>query len=277
MENFGDKLYKTISNARRLLFVQGEMAQLTYISYEKAIQLIEKDTEDEISITYPVGFKADNTPINSTSLYTKEELISRYNYLSLSKLPIDGLFQLVTIIESLFGDIIRNTLIEYPAKISKKRKIDTEIVLGANSLNEIKLAIVDSIQNELAYKSPKEYAEEFNKYVSVNLLEQPPYHKYIELKATRDIHIHNSGIANDIYISKAATLARVKSAENLPVNIQYFLQSYECCLQLTEILEQELNKVWPSPKYKEYKESIDKANEKTEKENSEKKTTPKYV
>ncbi|WP_062055890.1 hypothetical protein [Aquimarina longa] len=265
MENFGDKLYQTIADARSLLFMQGEMAQLTYTSYQKFVQLIEEEKEDKISITYPVGYKADNTPINSTHNYTKEELISRYNYLALSKLPIDGLFQLVTIIESLLGDIVRNTLIEYPVKISNKRKVDTETVLSAKSLDEIKFAIVDSIQNELAYKSPKEYAEEFNKLVSVNLLEQPPYHKYIELKATRDIHIHNSGIANDIYTSKAATLARVKSGEHLPVDVQYFLQSYECCLQLTEILEQELNKIWPSPKYKAYKESIAPEEEKEDK------------
>src|SRR5690554_4696454 len=237
MENFGDKLYRTINSARSMLFMQGEMAQLTYISYEKFVQLVEEGKEDKIPISYPVGYKADNTPINSTHEYTKEELIDRYNYLALTKLPVDGIFQLVTIMESLLGDLVRNTLIEYPVKISSKKKIDAECALGANSIEEIKLIIVDSILNELAYKSPKEYAEEFNKYLSVKLLAQPSFQKYIELKATRDIHIHNSGVANDIYVNKAATLSRVKAGELLPVDVQYFLQSYECCLQLTEILE----------------------------------------
>lgn len=124
--------------------------------------------------------------------------------------------------------------------------MDYELVLGAKSLDEIKLAVVNSILNELAYKTPKEYGEEFEKYVGIKLLEQPIYHRYIELKATRDIYIHNQGVANDIYTTKADRLSRVKSGQFLPVNIQYFLQTYENCIQLTEILEEELNKIWPS-------------------------------
>ncbi len=122
-------------------------------------------------------------------------------------------------------------------------------MIEAKSLEEIKISLVNSIINELAYKSPKDFAEEFAKYIGINLLEKPAFHKYIELKATRDIYIHNQGVANEIYLSKADTLARVKSGIFLPVDIQYFLQSYECCLQITEILEAELNKIWPSPEY----------------------------
>lgn len=147
------------------------------------------------------------------------------------------------------GDILLETLKEFPVKISNKRKIDAEIILGASSLEDVKNSIINSVLNELSYKSPKEFAEEFAKYTGVNLLEKPVYHKYIELKATRDIHIHNSGIANDTYRIKADVLARVRSGIFLPVDVQYFLESYECCLQLTETLEESLNKIWPSLEY----------------------------
>ncbi|MGB6151794.1 MAG: hypothetical protein WBG48_07375, partial [Pricia sp.] len=149
----------------------------------------------------------------------------------------------------LLNFLLKNVLMEFPRKIPSKRKIDASIALSADSIESIKIGIVDNILNEIAYKSPKDYAEEFSKYVGLNLLENPIYHKYIELKATRDIHIHNGGYANDIYLSKAGPLSRVKSGLYLPVTVQYFLQSYEACIQLTEILESELHKIWPSPEY----------------------------
>lgn len=249
MENFGDKLYRRVDNSRSLLFLQGEIAQLTYQSFVKYIEIINESQENEIKVTYPVGLRPNNTIIDSTTTYSKEDLVSRYQFLSLTQLPINGIYQLVTTIEALLGDILRDTLLQFPVKISNKRKVDCEVILEAKSIEEIKIALVNSILNELAYKSPRDFAEEFNKYIGINLLEKPTFHKYIELKATRDIYIHNQGTANDIYLSKADTLARVKSGQFLPIDIQYFLQSYETCLQMTEILEESLNKIWPSEEY----------------------------
>ncbi|GIK68914.1 MAG: hypothetical protein BroJett020_02090 [Bacteroidota bacterium] len=49
-------------------------------------------------------------------------------------------------------------------------------------------------------------------------------------------------------------MARVKSKNYLPVTIQYFLEMYEQCLQLTEVLEKALNDIWPSLIYKNKKQ-----------------------
>lgn len=250
---FGDRLNEIIDNSKTVLFLQGEMAQLTYISYEKFIESVNSDKSETIPITYPVGLRPDNTLINHTREYTKQELIERYQLLALDKLPIDGILKLVTLMETLLNDILRKILIEYPNKIPNKRKIDVEKALNASSLEEIRLYIVDNILNDIAYKSPKDYADEFNKYVGINLLENPIFHKYIELKATRDIHIHNNGIANEIYRAKSGVMARINTDKFLPVTVQYFLQSYECCLQLNELLEVELDKIWPSQDYRESK------------------------
>ncbi|WP_405250513.1 hypothetical protein [Dokdonia sp. Asnod3-C12] len=255
METFGNRINELIQNNTRLLFLQGEMAQLTYLSFEQNIKWV-NDLEDgaTIPISYPLGFRADNTAIMSDPRnYTKEELTEKYAHLGLNKLPIDAIFQLVTIMETLMNDVLRMILLEYPNKIPSKKKIDIDCVLSSTSIEQIKIVIVDGILNEIAYKSPKDYATEFDKYTGVNLLENPVFHKYIELKATRDIHIHNAGIANDIYLIKSGVVARVKSGEYLPVDIQYFLKSYEQCLQLNEILEKELDKIWPSEVFRERK------------------------
>jgi hypothetical protein len=249
METLGDKLYNLITQQRALLFIQGETAQLTFQAYDKFVKWINEQESDTIEVTYPVGYKPNRTSIDSTHSYPKEQLIERYNHLAYFQLPINGVYQLVTLIENLFSNILKEILIKYPGKIPNKRKVDIEIVLEAKSLEEVKYSIINSYLNELSYKSPKDYAEEFNKLTNINLLEKPSFHKYIELKATRDIHIHNVGIANQIYISKADALSRVKIGDYLPIDIQYFLESYECCLQVTEILEENLNRTWPSNNY----------------------------
>jgi hypothetical protein len=283
METFGNRINELIQNNTSLLFLQGEMAQLTYLSFEQNVKWI-NDLEEgaTIPISYPLGFKADNTPIMSNPRnYTKDELTERYAHLGLNKLPIDAIFQLVTIMETLMNDVLRMILIEYPSKIPSKKKIDVDCVLSATSIEQAKITIVDGILNEIAYKSPKDYATEFEKYTSVKLLENPVFHKYIELKATRDIHIHNRGIANDIYLIKSGVVARVKNGEYLPVDIQYFLMSYEQCLQLNEILEKELDKIWPSENFRERKakkeipdkeEIVEKAIEESKSEEKEEKT-----
>lgn len=262
METFGNRINEIIQNNKSLLFLQGEMAQLTYLSFEQNVKWVNELEEGAtIPISYPLGYRADNTPIMSEPRnYTKEELIERYAHLGLNKLPIDAIFQLVTIMETLMNDVLRMILVEYPSKIPSKKKVDIDCVLSSSSIEQAKLTIIDGILNEFAYKSPKDYATEFEKYTSVNLLENPVYHKYIELKATRDIHIHNSGIANDIYLTKSGVVARVKSGEYLPVDIQYFLKSYEQCLQLNEILEKELDKIWPSENFRERKDKNESLN-----------------
>lgn len=264
METFGNKLNYILGNTKSALFLQGEMAQLTYLSFEQNVEWINQLEEGAtIPISYPLGYRADHTPIMSDPKnYTKEELTERYNFLGLNKLPLDSIFQLVTIMESLLNDILRSILIEYPNKIPSKKQVEVNCILLSSSIQEAKIFIVDNILYEIAYKSPRDYAMEFEKYTGVNLLENPVFHKYIELKATRDIHIHNAGKANEIYTTKAGVLSRVKSGMYLPVDIPYFLMSYEQCLQLNESLEVELDKIWPS----EYFRNKKVVSEKSEKE-----------
>jgi hypothetical protein len=72
MESFGDKLYSRVSVARNILFLQGEIAQLTYQSFDKYAQLINETVATEIEVTYPIGYRPDNNPINTTHKYLKK-------------------------------------------------------------------------------------------------------------------------------------------------------------------------------------------------------------
>jgi len=256
--NIGNEIYQRIGQARRALFAQGELAQLTYLALESAANNVQESTKEDIEVSYPIGYRPDKSPMSGSRTYKKQELIDRYSYLGNHQLAINGVYQLVAIIEALMGDVLRTVVLTFPNKIGSKRMIKSSMILAASSIEEIHLQTVDSVLNELAYKSPKDFAEECKNLLSVNLLECPPFHKYMEIKATRDIYIHNQGIANDIYTQKSSSHSRVKSGEFLPIDTVYFLEGYESCLQITEWLEKSLHEVWHSSELEEHKDQLAK-------------------
>ncbi|MES2952597.1 MAG: hypothetical protein V4858_29060 [Pseudomonadota bacterium] len=244
--NTGNALFRLVSAARDLLFDQGELAQLTYGAFNIAATQLESDESAEIEVAFPIGRRPDKTTILSTRKYTKAELLGRYQFLALQQMPINVLAQLVTITEALLGDVVRTVIVRHPLKLGAKRTIQLQFVLGAQSLEEVHIRATDTLLNELSYKSPAEFAASVEELLSIKLFECPAFHRYIELKATRDIHVHNRGYVNDTYIKKTGSHARAKGGSFLPVDISYFLESYESCLQLTEWLEHALDERWHS-------------------------------
>lgn len=52
--------------------------------------------------------------------------------------------------------------------------------------------------------------------------------QYIEIKACRDIFVHNDGIVNKIYLGKVGEKARGQNGETLSVDLPYFESTIVC-------------------------------------------------
>ena len=251
MDNIGNHLNRIVNEARYALFDQGELAQLTYGSFDIAARSVQESEQEDISISFPIGYRADKTTIESTRTYKKEQLLRKYQHLAFHQLSVNGIVQLITTVEAALSDVIRAVILKYPQKLGGKRVLPVKNILEASTIGELHLRATDGFLNELSYKSPADFASSVGQVLQINLLECAAFHKYIEVKATRDIYIHNRGVANEIYIRKSGTHARVKEGMALPVNTQYFLESYESCLQVTEWLEKELHEHWHSSEFEE--------------------------
>ena len=169
--NIGDQLYALVSATKSALFEQGELAQLTYGAYDVVANNVSTISEETIDINVPVGLKADRTALHSTKSYRKEDLIQRYQYLAFHQLPLNGLVQLVTIVEAMFGDVIRAIVSRHPHKLGAKRTVSLQLVLEAHSIEDVHIRATDALINELSYKSPSEFAEAAQPFLSLNLLE----------------------------------------------------------------------------------------------------------
>jgi hypothetical protein len=244
--NIGNLLNRIINDAQHNLFSQGELAQLTFGAFDSAASNVRNGPHDSITITFPVGFRANKETIDGTKEYNRDDLVRQYEFLALHTLPLNGIVQLVTIVEALLMDVVRLVVLKYPKKLGGKRQVGLETILQASTLEEIQIRATDALIHELSYESPSGFSDSMQKLLSIDLQNCPAFHRYVELKATRDIYIHARGVANEVYVKKAGSHSRVKAAEALPIHIGYFLESYEACIQLTEWLEGELHQLWHS-------------------------------
>ena len=112
------------------------------------------------------------------------------------------LIELVSDMELFLIEIITLIISKHPQKIGKQKVLLSDVVNLGNKRKIIKKACYDYL-NSLSYKKPQEYQKEFFSLLSANddfLKDEWKY--FIEMKARRDIGVHNDWKINDIYKGK---------------------------------------------------------------------------
>jgi hypothetical protein len=132
----------------------------------------------------------------------------------------------VSLFEAFVFDLLRLWLVAYPGSLSK-RMLDFGTVLSAPDKASITLAVVDKELNELKYERVSDWFEYLEKIARLGCPRADEIERLAEIKATRDILVHNQGIANTIYVSKAGTHARYKDGETMEIPEPYHRQSWE--------------------------------------------------
>ena len=127
----------------------------------------------------------------------------------------------VALTEDFISNYLRVFLTAYPLKISKDKKLGVAEIVSAGDIASaldklVKLEILSAL-----YKTPKEYLTYFQDILSVQLSKEI-VDAYTEIKASRDLLIHNSGQINEVYVEKAGHLARGKSGELIAIDKGYF-------------------------------------------------------
>lgn len=161
---------------------------------------------------------------------------------------------------ALTEDCIQSVLREIPLRNPQKlainsagkpfeRTVSMEDVLEASSKREILSRIVDRQIIGLFYKSPADQFLYMEKVLSVRVDGETKDH-YAEIKATRDIIVHNTGIVNALYLEKAGGKARAKSGVLVPLDEMYFSRAIQCIKKLIEGLHKQITRKYegyPTP------------------------------
>jgi aspartokinase-like uncharacterized kinase len=141
----------------------------------------------------------------------------------------------VSLFEDFFFDLLRLWLAAYPASLGK-RQVDFETVLRAPDKATLVLAVVDRELNELKNQRVADWFTYLEKVARLGCPTQAEVERLAEIKASRDILVHNKGLVNATYLGKAGALARYREGETLEIPTPYHRQSWDAIRKLVQDL-----------------------------------------
>lgn len=207
----------------------------------KRVVMTLKDLETELSASTRQGARKYLVPgaTGTQQVERKDkELASVFGSHADTRIYQSFLVTAVSDFEAFLSKVIEYVLREYPRKltiavqgVSTGKDIPIGVVLDAETIAETIDWAIERALHSLFYASPVEYLAYLKKVVSINT-SKPQYQDYFEIKATRDLIIHNSGVINATYLTKAGEKARGESGAAVEVDKEYF----EHCLAVLKRL-----------------------------------------
>jgi hypothetical protein len=156
--------------------------------------------------------------------------------------------------ESFLFAVLQLVLLAYPKKLTLnvrgmdiKKEIPLDILLDTDNREDALREVIERQLNSLSYATPKAYLEYLNSITGVDTSD-PAFLDYIEIKAARDVIIHNSGIINDVYLSKVGDKKRGEVGDGLVVDNQYFNHCIATLKRLSGIIRRDVDKQFPEKK-----------------------------
>lgn len=137
----------------------------------------------------------------------------------------------IGIFENYFFELVRLWLMAYPKNLSGK-KVDFEDVLDAPDKDTITSQVVAKELNEVLYKRPTGWFDYLEDKAKLGCPTQDEIAKIAEAKASRDVLVHNRGVASKTYESKAGNLARYKDGQQIDIPEHYHRETWELLRKL---------------------------------------------
>ncbi len=150
--------------------------------------------------------KSKNVKIGT--VVTEQDLIKLYTRYRMAYLLGLSFVQLATLFEAFLFDFIRLLLTNDPRHLAQKKQIEVGVALSAADRGALVLLVAERELNELKYDRPKAWFDYMGKIVKLGCPTEDEIERIAEMKAARDLLIHNSGIVNKTYLDEAGTKAR---------------------------------------------------------------------
>lgn len=163
----------------------------------------------------------------TTGTRVDEQVLLGRAQLYLTDYLMSSTFQhFVSLFEDFFFGLLRQWLAAFPGSLSKKQ-VEIGAVLKAPDKAAIILTVVDKELNDLKYERVADWFAHFERLANLGCPATEEIEKLAEIKASRDILVHNNGVVNAIYIGKAGKCARYHNGEKLEIPEQYHRESWE--------------------------------------------------
>ncbi|MEJ8629513.1 hypothetical protein P0F65_06080 [Sphingomonas sp. I4] len=135
-----------------------------------------------------------------------------------------NIVSMVSRVEAFIQECIAIAASAFPAKLSvltDKSGIPLDLFLEHEDREDVIDRFVALKCEGLMFGKPSEYLDKAAKVLSIEL-ERETVRAFVEIKASRDIIIHNSGLINKLYVEKAGDKSRGDVGEELVIDDAYF-------------------------------------------------------
>jgi hypothetical protein len=190
-----------------------------YYTYTKRVWRV---FQDVVESGRKFGFR---NPTTGTQV-DEQALLTRAAHYTTEYLASSTFQHFVSLFEDFLFELMRYWLAAYPASLSKKQ-VEMESVLNCADKTAIILTVVDRELNELKYGRLADWFVYLERLAKLNCPTSDEIQRLAEIKASRDILVHNNGFANATYVAKAGNYARKREGEKLEIPEQYHLASWE--------------------------------------------------
>jgi len=133
--------------------------------------------------------------------------------------------QFVSLFEDFMLGFFRLWLRAFPQRL-KNRQLSASILFDAKDIDQAREQVIQQQVLEIAYKSLPEWFTFLKGLVNLNHPSVDEIEKLAEIKASRDVLVHNRGVVNAIYVEKAGAKKRFDAQAKLEVPEPYHLDSW---------------------------------------------------
>lgn len=134
--------------------------------------------------------------------------------------------QFISIFESFLFDLLQLWLTAYPRSMQGK-KVDLQTVLDEPDKDAIIQFAIRKEVTDVLYDSPMDWFKYLDERVNLGCPSADEIERIVEAKASRDVLVHNRGVANRRYEFKAGRLRRFKDGERIEISEAYHRETWE--------------------------------------------------
>jgi hypothetical protein len=134
--------------------------------------------------------------------------------------------QFISIFENFYFDLLCLWLTTYPQSLGKKM-VDFKTILELPDREAITQLVVRKELNEILYDRPTEWFVYLEDKAKLGCPTANEIERIAEAKASRDVLVHNRGIVNKTYESKAGNLARYHEGDKIDISEHYHRETWE--------------------------------------------------
>jgi hypothetical protein len=165
-----------------------------------------------------------HSPITGT-LIDQHGLVSLASQYQNKYLATFAFRQAVSTFETFLFEFLHRVLLHNPWQFASKR-LEFEVVLKAKDRDEVVSDVLAKQLNELKYEKLRDWFDFLSKAVKLPGPSDDEIDSLAEIKATRDLLEHNSGLVNDTYLRKAGKKARFPLGAPAEIDEPYHLESW---------------------------------------------------